>query len=205
MRTLPTGWAADLRKLHGGKPYIWLYEVVISADPDIAFRLAEWHEAVIYGGKSYEPWPVSHTGGGEDSAGRMDGVTVTVSNVDRTMQAYLEYHEYLTGKKVVIRRVKSDDLTLGSEETFAISSAASQEATVAFNLSAPFMVAGIVMGRRAYRDACAWIFKSPSCGYTGAIATCDKTLAGANGCRAHANAARFGGAPGIPQGAVIIR
>ncbi len=44
---------------------------------------------------------------------------------------------------------------------------------------------------------CIWKYKSTQCGYTGALATCTRTLDGTNGCEAHNNQVRFGGFPGI--------
>jgi hypothetical protein len=55
---------------------------------------------------------------------------------------------------------------------------------------------------------CMWRFNTPAmqavadpagaqCGYIGALATCDLTLNGANGCRFHNNEQRMGACPGI--------
>jgi len=205
MKSLPNGWATDLRKLHGGQPYIWLYEISITDSPSQFLRLAQWADEVQFESQTFYPWPIGHQGGGEDSTGRLDPVTLTAANVNREMQAFLEFYDYLAGRPVRIIRIKADDPTLAISESYSISSAVANQSTVTLSLSARFIVAGVNIGRRLNRDMCAWVFKSTECGYSGPIATCDKTLADVNGCRAHNNAARFGGAPGIPQGQVIIR
>lgn len=51
--------------------------------------------------------------------------------------------------------------------------------------------------RRQYRDRCPWVYKGVRCGYTGALPTCDYTLNGTNGCRAHNNIVNFGGFPAL--------
>jgi phage-related protein len=51
--------------------------------------------------------------------------------------------------------------------------------------------------RRQYRDRCPWVYKGARCGYSGALPSCDYTLNGANGCRAHNNIVNFGGFPAL--------
>ena len=205
MKSLPNGWATDLRKLHGGQPYIWLYEISITDSPSQFLRLAQWADEVQFESQTFYPWPIGHQGGGEDSTGRLDPITLTASNVTRELQAFLEYYNYLSGRTVRIIQIKSDAPGLSISETYSIISAVANQSTVTFTMGARFLVAGANIGRRLNRDMCAWVYKSADCGYAGIITTCDKTLADPNGCRAHNNAARFGGAPGIPQGQVIIR
>jgi phage-related protein len=49
-----------------------------------------------------------------------------------------------------------------------------------------------------FRPDCNWKYKDPAtCQYTGALASCDFSLLGANGCKAHNNVLHFGGYPGI--------
>jgi phage-related protein len=51
--------------------------------------------------------------------------------------------------------------------------------------------------RKQYRDRCPWLYKDENCTYSGDLPTCDFTLDGENGCRAHGNSINFGGMPGL--------
>jgi len=70
--------------------------------------------------------------------------------------------------------------------------------TVSFELSAAFDLAGVrAPKRQVIGTVCQWVYKSAECSYTGALATCGKTLAD---CRAHFSATAdlpFGSFPGV--------
>lgn len=51
--------------------------------------------------------------------------------------------------------------------------------------------------RLGYRNRCFWQYKGLECGYGGAMPSCDFTMDGTNGCKAHDNEQRFGGFPGL--------
>lgn len=52
--------------------------------------------------------------------------------------------------------------------------------------------------RKQDDDQCSFRYKdAATCGYNGSRPTCDLSLDGPNGCRAHLNVANFGGFPGI--------
>lgn len=69
---------------------------------------------------------------------------------------------------------------------------------VEFELAAAFDLAGVrAPKRQCIANVCQWVYKSAECSYSGALATCDKTL---DDCKAHfgANAALpFGSFPGV--------
>ena len=51
--------------------------------------------------------------------------------------------------------------------------------------------------RLAYRNRCFFQYMGQECGYAGAMPSCDFTMDGENGCKAHSNEHRFGGFPGL--------
>lgn len=55
---------------------------------------------------------------------------------------------------------------------------------------------------RQYRDRCRHEYKGTRCAYSGALATCDYTYDGDNGCKEHDNVANFGGFRGMQNLAV---
>ena len=64
---------------------------------------------------------------------------------------------------------------------------------VEFELAAAFDLAGVrAPKRQCIANICQWVYKSAECGYSGGLATCDKTL---DACRAH-----FGGNAELPFG-----
>jgi lambda family phage minor tail protein L len=69
---------------------------------------------------------------------------------------------------------------------------------VEFDLAASFDLAGVrAPKRQCIANICQWVYKSAECGYTGGLATCDKTL---DACKAHFGATAelpFGSFPGI--------
>lgn len=205
MKALNAAWKAKKNALDQPTPWVWLYEVVLPSSPETTLYLAEYDEPVTYAGNTYEPFPIKHTEPTEDSAGKLASITVSVANASREIQAYLEAFDYLTGQAVTIHLVENPTApTAALSSTLLITSTTANEQVATFQLSLAFNAFGITVGRRMYRDACGWRFGSAECGYSGPISDCDKTLGGPNGCRTHSNAARFGGAPGIPQSQVII-
>jgi phage-related protein len=64
---------------------------------------------------------------------------------------------------------------------------------VEYELAAAFDLAGVrAPKRQCISNICQWVYKSAECGYTGGLATCDKTL---DACRAH-----FGATAELPYG-----
>lgn len=206
MKTISALWKTAKNKLSGASPWVWLYEIEVPTTPTATIlRYAEYTEPVVWQGNTFQPFPISHSEINESSEGRINAVTVTVSNVMREIQAYLEEWDYLSGAPVRIICVNLSDSSYSQMRDLAVSSTQYNDKAVTFTLSLNFDIVGKKIGRTAYRDKCAWVYKSAECAYSGAIALCDKTLGGQNGCRVHANAVRFGGMPGIPQGQVIIQ
>ena len=55
------------------------------------------------------------------------------------------------------------------------------------------------------RDFCQWVYKDArTCRYNGGLASCDRTLAGPLGCRAHNNVINFGGSPNLVSSNLVV-
>ena len=95
--------------------------------------------------------------------------------------------------------VNAGALTQGPEitEYFEVITASAENFRCSFGLGADSEVMKTFPRRRQTKDFCQWRYKGKQCGYTGALATCDLTLQGPNGCAAHNNTIRFGGYPGL--------
>ncbi len=147
------------------------------------------------------------------------GLTLTVSNVDRSIIAYLELYDALRGRAVKIIRT-FDSLLADSNanvvETYYIDGAGAAAQTVQLRLVPRTVFYQIKTPARTFRrNQCSWEFKELYCAgaatlnatyvnssmANAAFTTCLKTLAS---CDDYNNTARYGGFPGIPKQAVIV-
>jgi lambda family phage minor tail protein L len=158
----------------------------------------------------YTAFPISHglIRTGVDLA--VDSVSIEVGIVDSMIINLMFRNDGLRNAKVTITTVFDgllDDATnkVVSFEGY-VSSAQVDEQKAVFEVVSKFEVQDIRLPRRTYyRERCAWAYKdATTCGYTGQLSTCDKTMEGTNGCRAHDNVLRFGGFPSIPQKRTIV-
>lgn len=161
--------------------------------------LAEYDADVVFDGVTYQKFPITHDCISENARGEIDTVKITVSNISRLIQAYLESYD-LRGKKIVITMVYADhldDTTMKMEDTFYIDSYTADEEKVEFTVSSKFDVLEVEIPVRKYmRNHCGWTFKSTECAYAGAETTCNRTF---QRCRELLNQVRFGGFPSIPS------
>jgi lambda family phage minor tail protein L len=145
---------------------------------------------------------------------------VTISNIDRTMVAYLEQNDGLRGRDFTVIRTYDTVLSNASAcltETYYVDGAQSSLKSVRFTLVTKTQLYGIKCPKRLFmRDQCQWKFKGTECAGTATVATptvnaslaspslttCMKTLGSC--ASVYNNTARYGGWPGIPKGRVIM-
>lgn len=167
-------------------------------------RLAEYDQDVTYAGDVYTRFPITHENISENTQGEVDQVSVTLANVSRIIQGYLENFD-LRGKKVIIRKVWADKLADPGARTdfvYYVDSYTADEKNVTFILSSKFDVLDLELPARKFsRNYCSWKFKSLQCGYAGAEGQCNKTL---QRCRELSNQLRFGGFPSIPSRRIFV-
>ncbi len=158
---------------------------------------------------------------GDLSAGPIDEApaqTLKVSNVDRTMIAYLENNDGLRGRQVQVIRTFESLLSNASAnvvETYYVDGASAKLGAADLKLVGRTTFYKITIPQRTFRrDQCQWSFKGLDCAGTtvlstpavnatlasALITTCQKTLAS---CDAYDNTFRYGGFPGIPKARVI--
>lgn len=96
--------------------------------------------------------------------------------------------------------VNTGNVEQGFEHRFEFKCTGASEGsnyTVMFKLGVENPLSKSYPSRAQFNKTCSHIFKDGRCGYTGELATCDYTFAGANGCIAHGNARNFGGFIGL--------
>jgi len=183
---------------------IFLYTIFNYDGASTNLYFADYSENVTYDGQEYIKFPISHDAITEDTTGEISSVSVTLSNVSRLIQAYLETYDF-NGKKVYITLVwgnQLDDTDAYLREIFYIDSYTADQNNVSFTLTSKFDVLSLQLPARKYsRNYCGFKFKSTECGYAGAESTCNKTL---TRCRVLANSGRFGGFPSIPSQRIFV-
>lgn len=165
---------------------------------------AEYDVDVVFNGVTYSRFPITFDKVSENSAGTIDQMTVTLSNVSRLIQSYLEDYDF-RGKKVSLKTVWADQLSDVDnfiEEILYVDSYTSDALNVSINLSSKFDVLDVALPARQYsRNYCQFVFKGTECAYAGAVATCDKTK---QTCKTLSNFQRFGGFPSIQPNRVAL-
>jgi len=167
-------------------------------------NFAGFDQDVTYNGTVYTRFPIKHEFVAENNQGQIDQVKITLANVSRLIEFYLEQYDF-RGKKVIIRTVWADQLSDPDayiDDVFYIDNYTADQSNVEFTLTGKFDVLGIDLPARRYaRNYCVWKFKSAECGYAGAELTCDKTQ---QRCKQLENYQRFGGFPSVPTRRIYI-
>lgn len=186
---------------------IFLYTIHNYDGAGANLRFAEWSADVTFDSLIYTRFPIKHQFIKSNNQGSIDSVQITLGNVSRLIQAYLEQYDF-RGIKVKIRMVFADqlaDATAYIDEVYYIDSYSADEANVNFNLSSKFDVMDVELPNRRYmRSYCAWKFKGTECKYAGATATCNKTEAACRAMAGGSNIVNFGGFPGIPTSPIFV-
>lgn len=200
MKVLHATLIAEKNKLATTSSWLPLIKVEIS--PEVTLLIVPNPAPIVFDSETYEPFPVEVGEVQQDTKGGLNDVQVILSNVDRTVTAFLETYE-VRGRRVLVKYVNTSKLddpsVFALEEIYEINGAAVQERTATFVLGHEQVLSHRVPAGRFQRDNCRWIYKTRQCGYTGTMVTCDQILNGPNGCRAHNNVPRFGGFPLLPK------
>lgn len=197
MRSITANLITEKNKLASASAWIALLTVEINASTTL--RLAANPTNVVFRGDTYNSFGLEIDEVTQDAKGGLHDLSVSVSNVTREISAYVELYD-LRGARVMIQYVHSanlaDDEAVVLEERYEIMSIHVKGSTfVTFRLGHDRISQHQFPSGRFLRDSCRWVYKSVQCGYAGGLAACDKILEGPNGCRAHANVARFGAFP----------
>lgn len=188
-------------KLASDVPFIALLEIQIMNAATQTFAetiyLANNSENVIFQSNTYIPYhfdiQLRH------EAGAQPEVSLTARDLAGTVASKLDQYAGGAGSVVKLRIVNTANLAQGveAEETFEVLESSCNNYLVTLKLGVESTLRKIFPRRSQLRDRCAWKYKSAECGYVGAMATCDLTQQGPNGCDAHNNTANFGGFPGL--------
>ena len=184
---------------------IFLYKIYDYDGQSNDLLFAEWHEDISFKEENYQKFPIKHKFIGENIQGSIDVLEITLCNISRLIQAYLEQYDW-RGKKVLIRRVWEDQLNdpdAYMDDIFYVDQIEANQNDVKVTLSSKFDVLDIELPlERFSRTHCRYKdFKGTRCGYSGEEDSCNRTW---QKCKELENYKRFGGFPSIPSRRLII-
>lgn len=153
---------------------------------------------ILWEGITYTKENISHSDMSFNADGSVSDITVTVGNLDRKIQNYIEWYK-MGGKKVTITRLLFDSQGIYVDSRsidLTIKTISAREDFATFTLSSGVDVLGISFPSVTIRsNICRWIFRGKrDCKYSGPDATCKMTW---SACLAKGNSRNFGGFPGV--------
>jgi phage-related protein len=192
----------EANRLGSEVPFLTLIDLEV-VDPDTGvvvtvLNFANNNEPVLFAGNEYTASRFDLKISTE--VGKTATVSLTFVDFTQALETYLEQYGGGVGFNVTFYLVNAAALFDDPEivEFFQITGVESANFMHSFTLGAENTLTLTFPRRIQRRDFCANRYKDPdTCRYTGAIADCDLTLKGPNGCVAHANSINFGGFPGI--------
>lgn len=195
--------------------WLWLCEIEIGTSE--VGRVALNDADVTWNGSTWYAYPWSVPDVPEDTDTSAKTFRVAFANVDQILTDRLRDGEILN-RAITFHLVHASHLSVTEplmRREAEILAATIEPATgrVTLTCGALNWLSG-TLGRRFLRLRCRHEYGGAACGYVttrpGALATCDRTLDGANGCTVHGDEEasvglarlhpeRFGGEPGIPR------
>jgi len=200
MLTLPSDLITAKNKLSGGGVFVELLEIQMS-ELSTTIRLANNNDDVIWGGLTWQKFNFEPGDFNESQEGETNTIDIRVSNIGRVVQGYIEQTvNGLVNDTAIYRlvHVDYDSEDAAIEETFTILSVVCDEQWAAFTLGMENFYMRRFPLHVFQRNLCRYdVFKGTACGYSGAVASCDRRF---ETCITIGNQARFGGQPAIPNG-----
>lgn len=209
---------SEKHQLFSTTAWLILLEVSVPTTPTpTTLYLVRNTEDIVFNSKTYTAFPFEIDATKQVSKGEIPSILLRVSNVSRTVQAYLEAYDGLVGQEIVVRIVAKPSGKNSYYEavswTYEILGCQADAYWVTFSLGISNPISRRFPLYRYIADHCNWTFNSPAvrasgsnagveCGYTGTDTSCKKTLAD---CQAKGNSARFGGFFGLGKGGIRLR
>ena len=201
-KSLSVATAIEKNRLSSDTPFLVLLDIDV-IDPTTAAVIETLHvcknseditfNSVLYTGTDFQIEMKSE-------AGTQSQIKLTIDDYTRAIQGRMQSYGGGIGFNVTVMVINGAALTSPPEvsEYFQVVGADANNYVVTFTLGAENALAVTFPRRKQTKDFCQWRYKdAATCKYAGALASCDLTLNGANGCLAHSNTINFGAYPGI--------
>ncbi len=199
---------AKANEPRSGKAWFRLYDIELQTSTTESrwVLLTSSDQNVIYRGRTYLAYPITHDSVKQRAGGALPSVQLTIGNFDGVAEQYLRSYDGLEGRRVRIRRVHEDLVTSDADTVaydYTVRLAKPAGAVVVLELGEAPLHEVAFPSTRLVRGTCQDRFRGPRCGWAigmpGNAASCDYSLDGANGCVAHGNEDRFGATPSLPE------
>lgn len=195
MKTLSTVLTSAANKLDQDDPWLVLLEINIPGiDP---FYIVNNNEDVTFDGNVYVAFGFMITLPKENTKGEIPSIQLSIVNVTRTLQTYIEEYQGGVGGTVTLIVVNAGLLAENYAEltlTLQILGAKSNSQYITFTLGGVNPLNRKFPPDQYIAMHCRFRFKGPKCGYSGSETDCNRNL---DRCRELNNSARFGGFPGL--------
>lgn len=169
--------------------------------------LARYDVDVVFDGITYRKFPITFESIDENAQGQIDAIRITVCNISRLIQSYLEDFDGLRGKKVIIRIAWANqlaDATAKLDYTVYVDTVTATDTDVVFTCTTKLdILERQFPGEIFLRTHCRYKkFKdATTCGYAGPETECNRTK---QRCKALGNYRRFGGFPSTPTNRIYV-
>jgi lambda family phage minor tail protein L len=182
-------------------PWLILLDIAV-VDPATLLTVETLHLArnvdpVTFNGVTYAPaaFDISL----KSEAGSQQEISLSIKDYTLAVQQKMQDYGGGIGFNVTVMVVNAGNLGQNPEvaEYFQVTAAETANYECSFTLGAENNITKAFPRRRQSKDYCQWRYKGPECGYTGSMPSCDLSLKGPNGCKAHQNVVHFGAFPGI--------
>ena len=195
MKNLPPAIIRAANRLDQTAPWLVLLDIYLPGDERLS--LVNNNEDITFGGVVYNAFSFNYEQPSESGKGEIPSVTISVSNVSRIVQGYVEMYSGGVGSTVIMTVVNAGLLSENYAEltaTFTVLGTKCNAQWVVFTLGS-----ANPLNKRFPPDVysalhCRFPFKGPHCKYAGAVTTCNRTF---NDCRTRANEINFGGHLGL--------
>lgn len=166
-------------------------------------RVINNSEIVTIEGQPYEP--MSFDIDISEKTNQLPSVSVTLQDQAELVGPYMHRYGGGVGFEVDLMVVSASvgdpvvrDLEPELSEFFVVTKSSYKDYVATWSLGAENPLRRMFPLRKQEPDQCSFRYKDArTCGYGGSLATCDLSLDGPNGCRAHNNTKNYGGYPGI--------
>jgi phage-related protein len=201
-KTISIATTIEKNKIASDVPFVVTLDITVKNAADgttgAIFRIVKNTEDLTIGGNVYTAADFNVEL--KEESGAQPQITVSIADYGRAIQQMIEPYGGGVGSSVIVGVVNVARLSAPPEvqEFFEVTGTSASDYHVMFTLGAENPLMKLFPRRQQAKDYCAWLYKSlTTCRYAGPKTTCDLTLNGANGCKAHQNEINFGAFPGI--------
>ena len=192
----------EKNKLYNSSVYVVLVEIRLSTDSVI--RLCNDSKDIEWQGFNWVAFPFDLGDLKDSDGGETQEITLSVSNVLRVMQSYIEQAKGGVDTEVVLRVVNTETLDEAMplvEEFFGVTETSIDNENISFKLGIGIPLFLRFPERRFLKNFCEFEYGGMECAVKSAVLAqypiCNRTLPD---CEKRGNSRRFGGEPSIGQG-----